>query len=89
MAATDVVTATVVVTATDVSLPYDLGWLEKTFFSIYRVCGSRHSRRFGRRATHVKTGNAGPKLHWSLWGESGFSALPFDWGYAPKNDTPI
>ena len=32
--------------------------------------------------------NAGPKLHWRLWGKSGFSAFPFDRGCAPKNDTP-
>ena len=32
------------------------------------VCGSRNSRRIGRRATDVKNGNAGPKLHWRLWG---------------------
>ena len=31
---------------------------------VYGVCGSRNYRGFGRRATDVKTGNAGPKLHW-------------------------
>ena len=34
---------------------------------LYRVCGSRKYRRFGRRATSVKNCNAGPKLHWRLW----------------------
>ena len=43
---------------------------------LYGICGSRNSRRFGRRATSVKNGNAGTKLHWGLWGKSGFSALP-------------
>ena len=30
---------------------------------IYGLCGAGKSCRFGRRATDVKTGNAGPKLH--------------------------
>ena len=29
-----------------------------------------------RRATGVKNGNVGPKLHWRLWRKSGFPALP-------------
>ena len=32
--------------------------------TLYGVCGSRNYRRFGLRATDVKNGNAGPKLHW-------------------------
>ena len=44
---------------------------------LYGICGSRNSRRFGRRATDLKNGNAGPKLHWSLWEKCGFSALLF------------
>ena len=43
---------------------------------LYGICGSRNYRRFGRRATAVKTGNAGPKLHWLVWEKSGFLALP-------------
>ena len=42
---------------------------------VYGVCGSQNYRRLGRRATDVKTGNAGPKLHWRLWEKSGFPAL--------------
>ena len=56
---------------------------------LYGVCGSRNSRRFGRRATDAKNGNAGPKLHWRLWGKSGFSALLCDRGHVPKNNTHI
>ena len=44
-------------------------------FFIYGGCGSRNYRRFGRRATDVKNGNAGPKLHWLVWEKSGFLAL--------------
>ena len=51
---------------------------------LYGICGSRNSRRFGRRATSVKNGNAGPKLHLGLWGKSVFSALPYARGYVPK-----
>ena len=29
-------------------------------FSVYGSCGSRNCRRFGRRATYGKIGNAGP-----------------------------
>ena len=43
---------------------------------LYGVCGSCHSRRFGRRAIYVKNGNAGPKLHWRLWEKIEFSGLP-------------
>ena len=56
---------------------------------LYGSCGSRNSRRFGSRATDLKNGNAGPKLHWGLWEKIGFSALPCDRGYVPKIDTPI
>ena len=42
---------------------------------VYGGCGSRNHRRFGRRATDVKNGNAGPKLHWLVWEKSGFLAL--------------
>ena len=41
----------------------------------YGLCGSRNSRRFGRRATDLKNGNAGPKKHWRLWEKSDFSAI--------------
>ena len=44
-------------------------------YSVYRICGSGKSSQFGRRATDVKTGNAGPKLHWLLWQKSCFPAL--------------
>ena len=44
-------------------------------YSVYGVCGSRNTRRFGRRATDVTNGNAGPKLHWLVWEKSGFPAL--------------
>ena len=43
--------------------------------SLYGLCGSRKYRRFGRRATDVKNGNAGPKLHWLVWEKRGFQAL--------------
>ena len=43
---------------------------------LYGICGSRNYRRFGRRATDVKKGNAGPKLHWLVWEKGGFPALP-------------
>ena len=46
--------------------------------TLYGLCGSRNSRRSVRRATDVKNGNAGPKLHWSLWEKSGFPALTRD-----------
>ena len=45
---------------------------------VYGVCGSRNHGRIGGRATDVKNGNAGPKLHWRLWGKSVFSALLCD-----------
>ena len=57
--------------------------------NLYGLCGSRNSRRFGRRATDLKNGNAGPKLHWRLWERSGFSALPSGRAYSGKNDTTI
>ena len=44
-------------------------------FPLYGLCGSRNYRRFGRRATDVKNGNAGPKLHWLVWEKRGFQAL--------------
>ena len=43
---------------------------------LYGICGLQNPRGSSRRATDVKTGNAGPKLHLSLWEESGFPALP-------------
>ena len=42
----------------------------------------------GRRATDVKNGNAGPKLHWPVWEESGFSPLPSDRDISAKNYYP-
>ena len=42
---------------------------------LYGLCGSRNYRRFGRRATDVKNGNAGPKLHWLVWEKRGIPAL--------------
>ena len=42
---------------------------------IYGLCGSRNYRKIGRRATNVKNGNAGPKLHWRLWEKGRFPAL--------------
>ena len=44
-------------------------------YSVYGSCGSRKYVRMGHRATDVKNGNAGPKLHWRLWERSGFPAL--------------
>ena len=41
--------------------------ISRPAYSVYGICGSRNSRRIGRRATDLKNGNAGPKLHWSLW----------------------
>ena len=48
------------------------------FLVLYGLCGSGNSRRSVRRATDVKNGNAGPKLHWSLWEKSVFPALTRD-----------
>ena len=45
-------------------------------YLVYGSCGSRKYSRIGRHATDVKNGNAGPKLHWLVWQESGFPALP-------------
>ena len=52
---------------------------------LYGVCGSRNYRRFGRRATDVKTGNAGPKLHWLVWEESGIPALAGEGYFLAEN----
>ena len=52
----------------------------------YGVCGSRNYRRFGRRATDVKTANAGPKLHWRLWEKSAFPALTLDPYFSANNN---
>ena len=52
---------------------------------LYGVCGSRNYRRFGRRATDVKTGN-GPKLHWLVWEESCFPALPCERYFLAENN---
>ena len=55
-------------------------YFRQKFCRLYGLCGSRNYRRIGRRTTDVKvkSGNAGPKLHWPVWEESGFSALPSD-----------
>ena len=58
---------------------------------IYGVCGSSFSRRFGRRATNVKKGNAGPSLALAPMGEKQFFGSPFfcDRNSSGKFDTPI
>ena len=48
--------------------------------SLYGSCGSRNYRRFGRRATDVKTGNAGPKIALAAMGEKGVSGPPVRYG---------
>ena len=53
--------------------------------SVYGVRGSPNSRRFGRRATDVKNGNAGPKLHWLLWEKSVFPALHCEQYFLAEN----
>ena len=53
---------------------------------VYGLCGSRNSRRSVRRAKDVKNGNAGPKLHWSLWEKSGFPALTRDPFFLANNN---
>ena len=55
---------------------------------LYGTGGSQDSRRFDHRATDLKNGNAGPKLHWRLWEKSGFSVVLSDWVISPKNDDP-
>ena len=55
---------------------------------VYGLCRSRKSRRIGRCATDVKNDNAGPKLHWRLWGKSGLSALSPDRDFSAKNYYP-
>ena len=47
------------------------GILRPAYSVVYGICGSRNYR-----ATDIKNGNAGPKLHWGLWEESSFFALP-------------
>ena len=54
------------------------GCLSPMTLPVYGICGSRNYRRFGRRATDVKKGNAGPKLHWCLWDKSGLLYLTLD-----------
>ena len=57
----------------------------RNYHEIYGSCGSRNYRRIGRRATDMKNGNAGPKLHWLVWEESGFSALARKWYFLLQN----
>ena len=64
-------------------------WMSWYSIMVYGLCGSRYYRWFGLRATAVENGNAGPKLHWLVWEESVFSALPCDGDLTVKNDTPI
>ena len=52
---------------------------------VYGGCGSRNYRRFGRRATDMKNGNAGPKLHWLVWEKSSFPALPCEQYFLAEN----
>ena len=68
--------------------PYE-EYLLGLFDNLYGSCGSRNYRRIGRRATDLKNGNAGPKLHWLVWEESGFSALPSDRGISAINVNPF
>ena len=53
---------------------------------LYGVCGSGKSRQFGRRVTDVKTGNAVPKLHWSLWEKSGLLDLAWERYFLADNN---
>ena len=59
--------------------------ISRPAYSLYGICGSRNYRRFGRRATDVKTGNAGPKLHWLVWERISFLALPLDTYFLAEN----
>ena len=43
---------------------------------IYDISGLQNPGGSSPRATDLKTGNAGPRLHWHLWEKSGFPALP-------------
>ena len=55
--------------------------------SLYGSCGSRNYRRIGLRATDVKNGNAGPKLHWLVWEKSSFPALPRERYFLAENNS--
>ena len=55
------------------------------YTTVYGVCGSRNYCRFGHRATDVKNGNAGHKLHWWLWEKNSFSVLPLEPYFLAKN----
>ena len=64
-----------------------LSGLHCTPVCIYiRIMRVSQFRRIGRRATDVKNGNAGPKLHWRLWEKGCFPDLAGERYFSEENE---